>query len=537
MADPRLIGPHAASTTPPPFRRPAGRGRELPADLLRDATRRLGTVALMGASLWVLAPALLILALRAADAPLGGPHLQLLLVISACSIVVSLGVFAYTRRPTTKPEDALDLGLAYLIVTAFAIGLSWHSGPRSASGDLYPMITWVGPVILMFAALTPAAPLKTAAASLIAASMMPVAMLVARARGEWHFESASAVLIMHYPDYLIAGIGVVIANVFTRLGHQVAKAREMGSYQLGDLLGAGGMGQVYHATHRMLARPAAIKLIRPEALTGGDLGGMALALTRFRREAKTAASLRSPHTVELYDFGVTEDQTMYFVMELLEGMNLDMLVRAHGPMPAGRVVHILCQVCESLEEAHTRGLVHRDIKPDNIHLCRLGLRYDFAKVLDFGLVKSVADGGAPGEHTGATASGLTPGTPAYMSPEAALGDTLDGRSDIYALGCVAYWLLTGQPVFEASTSVQVIAKHLRNDPVPPSVRAPYEVPPELDRLVLACLAKRPDDRPVSAAELSRALAAIPVEPWTGEMARTWWEQHHPIVRPGEGESA
>src|SRR5262249_16796782 len=169
---------------------------------------------------------------------------------------------------------------------------------------------------------------------------------------------------------------------------QVAHAREMGSYRLGERLGSGGMGEVYKATHRMLARAAAIKLFRPEML-GQNAAAAQLAATRFRPEAEAAASLRSPHTLELYDFGVTEDQTLYYVMELLDGMDLETLVRTKGPVPAARAIYILRQVCESLEEAHARGLVHRDIKPANIHVGRLGLRHDFVKVLDFGLVKLV----------------------------------------------------------------------------------------------------------------------------------------------------
>ena len=198
-------------------------------------------------------------------------------------------------------------------------------------------------------------------------------MLWARAQGYWDFGPASNALLMHYPDYLLVGVAVVISHVVTTLGRQVAKAREMGSYQLGELLGRGGMGEVYKATHRMLARPAAIKLIRPEMLGGNDPAVAARAIARFRREAEAAAQLRSPHTVDLYDFGVTDDQTLYLVMELLDGMDLESLVRQHGPMPAARVIHVLRQVCDSLEEAHARGLVHRDIKPANIHLGRVGL--------------------------------------------------------------------------------------------------------------------------------------------------------------------
>ena len=207
-------------------------------------------------------------------------------------------------------------------------------------------------------------------------------------------------------------------------------------------------------------------------------------------------------------------------MELLDGMDLETLVRQHGPVGAGRVIYILRQVCESLEEAHVRGMVHRDIKPANIHLGRVGLRHDFVKVLDFGLVKVVAVDGP--EHSLATAAGLTPGTPAYMAPEMALGEAVDGRADLYALGCVAYYLLTGQVVFEADTPFQMVARHLRAEPVPPSLRTEVYVPLALEQLVLACLAKEPENRPQSAAELSRSLAAIEVEPWDEEQSRQWW---------------
>jgi serine/threonine-protein kinase len=280
------------------------------------------------------------------------------------------------------------------------------------------------------------------------------------------------------------------------------------------------MGEVYKATHRMLARPAAIKLIRPETIGAGDRDTAELAIARFRREAEAAANLRSPHTVELYDFGVTEDRTLYFVMELLEGMDLETLVRRHGPVPPARLIHILRQVCESLEEAHVRGLVHRDIKPANLHIGRLGLHDDFVKVLDFGLVKSLAS--TSDEQTLATARGLVLGTPAYMAPEMVRGEAIDGRADLYALGCVAYYLLTGHQVFDGENAMQLIARHLQATPVPPSKRAAIDVPPALERIVLACLAKEPEGRPRSAAELARALAAIDVPPWSEVQAAEWW---------------
>jgi eukaryotic-like serine/threonine-protein kinase len=355
--------------------------------------------------------------------------------------------------------------------------------------------------------------------------MNPVAMLIAMARGTWDFGPATNALLMHYPDYLLVGVAVVISHTVTSLGQQVAKAREMGSYQLGELLGRGGMGEVYKATHRMLARPAAIKLIRPATIGALDPAAAELAVSRFRREAEAAANLQSPHTVELYDFGVTDDQTLYFVMELLEGVDLDTLVREHGPVPAARAVHILRQVCASLEEAHVRGLVHRDIKPANIHVGRVGLVCDFVKVLDFGLVKPIADRSM--EPTLATQAGLVVGTPGYMAPEMVLSDTVDGRADIYALGCVAYYLLTGQQVFDGDTPMKVMAKHLQEAPIPPSQRAQIAVPPRLEQVVLACLAKKPDDRPRSAAELARLLAATDAGPWTDEQAADWWASARP----------
>ena len=479
-------------------------------------------MSLVGCGLWTLGSALGHLAERSLShgdsnwLRLEGPD-----AIAALSVLVSLVVFFYARSTDREPTSILNLGLAYMVFTALALGLTFHWAPMSASQSISPTISWIGAVVLMFAAMVPNTPAKTFLAGVVSVSMSPIAMWIARARGLWNFESPFDALLMHYPDYLLLGVAVVISHVVTGLGREVAKARAMGSYQLGELLGRGGMGEVYHARHRMLARPAAIKLIRPEVIGGNDPAAAELAAARFRREAETAASLRSPHTVELYDFGVTDDQTLYFVMELLEGLTLESLVRRHGALPAGRVVHILRQVCASLEEAHVRGLVHRDIKPANIHVGRLGLVYDFVKVLDFGLVKPIAGGSI--EHSLATQGGLVIGTPGYMAPEMAFSATVDGRADLYSLGCVAYYLLTGRHVFEGDTAMQVFAQHLQGVPTPPSQRGPYAVPPALEQIVLSCLAKTPEDRPQSAANLDRQLAAIDVEPWTDTHARQWWE--------------
>jgi serine/threonine-protein kinase len=351
-------------------------------------------------------------------------------------------------------------------------------------------------------------------------------MIVARARGTWDFGPTSHALLMHAPDYVLVVAASVIAHVVTRLGQQVANARELGSYQLGELLGRGGMGEVYRATHRLLARPAAIKLVRPEMIGAGTTEEARMALLRFRREAEVVARLRSPHTVALFDFGITEDRTFYLVMELLDGLDLESLVQQEGPLPPPRAVHVLRQVCESLEEAHAIGLVHRDIKPANIHLGRVGLRHDFVKVLDFGIVKSVAESDVT--QTQPTTEGLALGTPGYMAPEMALGAPIDGRADIYALGCVAYYLLTGRPVFAGSKGLQILVKRLTEDPPPLSSASASAIPPALERAVMECLARDPADRP-TAGELSRSLSAVRLNAWTNEDAARWWQSRERLA--------
>jgi serine/threonine-protein kinase len=249
---------------------------------------------------------------------------------------------------------------------------------------------------------------------------------------------------------------------------------------------------------------------------------------RFEREAQVIAQLRSPHTVTLFDFGIAEEGSFYYVMELLEGVDTDALVKRFGPIPAGRVVHILRQICHSLSEAESRGLVHRDIKPANIFLCRYGEDYDFVKVLDFGLAKTVHENPSDAE-TAITIQNVIQGTPAFIAPEQVLGgNDIDGRADIYSTGCVAYWLLTGQLVFTADTAMKTLLAHAHDMPEPPSVKTTQVIPADLDRLVLSCLAKDREHRPRSARDLLQRLDAILLdEPWTEQRARQWWKAHLP----------
>jgi eukaryotic-like serine/threonine-protein kinase len=441
------------------------------------------------------------------------------------AVLASVGLWWVAHRRRVSPSHLHTLGLIYQVCICFVISIItlWQYWIEAR---IVPNMTWVPAVVIMFPLIMPGPPRRMLAAALAAAATSPLALLLLDLSGKVKVTDPEDYFRMSFSPCVAAAFAYFGARIIYGLGREVALARELGSYQLGELLGRGGMGEVYRATHRMLARPAAIKLIRPEMIGGGDNDATQLAVRRFRLEAEVAASLRSPHTVELYDFGVTEDRTLYFVMELLDGMDLESLVRQKGPVPAGRVIYILRQVCESLEEAHRRGLVHRDIKPANIHLGCLGLQHDFVKVLDFGLVKSVAD--ESGEQSLATAAGLAPGTPAYMPPELAMGEAFDGRADIYALGCVAYFLLTGRLVFEAGNAMQMVTKHMLEVPVPPSGRVELAVPPELEALVLACLAKQPAGRPASAAELSLGLAAVAAEPWGEAEAKEWWKINRPV---------
>jgi serine/threonine-protein kinase len=335
-------------------------------------------------------------------------------------------------------------------------------------------------------------------------------------------------------------LGVTLATVVSRvlygLRRQVAEASELGQYLLEERIGGGGMGEVWRARHRLLIRPAAIKLIGRRAL-GAMAGDPELLARRFEREARATAALTSPHTVQLYDFGVAEDGRLYYVMELLDGLDLDTLVRQHGPLPAERVVHLLRQVCAALQDAHANGLVHRDIKPANIVVSRAGTTFDFVKVLDFGLVKFDSPSPAGADAVKLSTEGSWSGTPGYMAPEVVLGAAdADHRVDLYALGCVAYWLLTGHMVFEGENAMQVMIQHVQAEPKRPSLRTDRPVPAALEDLIMECLQKEPARRPASADAVGDRLAAVALTPvWTAERAEQWWAMHRPS--PGDSRPA
>jgi eukaryotic-like serine/threonine-protein kinase len=338
-----------------------------------------------------------------------------------------------------------------------------------------------------------------------------VLALIARAREQ------TDLLLPTLDALLWGGVAVTMATLVCRiiygLRKQVQAARKLGQYTLLQPLGAGAMGEVFLASHALLRRRTAIKLLRADSDGHG--------LERFEREVQLTSQLTHPNTIAIYDYGRTADGLFYYVMEYLEGVDLDGLIEVDGPQPPGRVIHILRQVCGALEEAHGLGLLHRDIKPANLFLCRRRGVPDLVKVLDFGLVKEV--GGS--EEVSPQRAHMLVGTPLYMAPEAIITPgRVDMRGDLYSLGAVGYALLTGCHVFEGSTSVELCSHHLHTPPTPPSARLGRELPRDLCDILLRCLAKHPSDRFASARELRAALdACADARTWTDEDAERWWE--------------
>jgi hypothetical protein len=505
-----------------------GMSSGLPADLLGQSAERLRILALLYAFVFFMAgvfPALLFPGDRTrflGSMVQWGP--------AAVGIVVALLVAGVIRSARVSLPAVMGIGLAFEVASSYGIAAAEFLDlqPMGMEGHMQGL-SWVAVWVLLFTVVVPTQPRRAVVAALASVSSVPVVVgMVMVIHGTTFGTSPFQFFFgLVFPYILIVGMAYVGARVVYGLGREVKRARDLGSYHLEEKLGQGGMGEVWRARHRMLARPAAIKLIRPSLATDARPGVSEDAVRRFEREAQVIARLRSPHTVELFDFGIADDGAFYYVMELLDGLDADALVRRWGAVPVERVVYLLRQVCHSLSEAEASGLVHRDIKPANIFLCRYGEEYDFVKVLDFGIVKAP---GQPAETGPAlTRENVVQGTPEFIAPEQALGGTdLDGRADIYATGCVAYWLLTGHLVFTAETHMAMLLHHAHTQPLPPSARTQRPIPAALDCLVLSCLAKDPANRPQSARELSRRLAELEgAEAWTQDRAREWWETHLP----------
>jgi serine/threonine-protein kinase len=440
-------------------------------------------------------------------------------------VLAAAGLLAAYRYRLVLPSTLVQLGLGFEVAVALAIAIVETSVPIAADRPVLG-ISAVGPWILFVSLFVPDRPRWALIAGVAAASMWPVAYAINSAR--LGFAPAPWTRLVIWPgiNYAMAALAwLILRRLYGEPAGQTTSADELGKYRLLAPIGAGGMGEVWKACHDMLARQAAIKLVRPMT-KATSARQMDLWVKRFRREANVIAGLQSPHTIYLYDFGVSRDGQFYYVMELLDGISLQTLVATFGPQPPSRIRAILIQICQSLEEAHQQSLVHRDLKPSNVMLCKLALEHDFVKVLDFGLAKCAACEDA----TQLTMDGVTAGTPGYIAPEVALGETMiDGRADLYALGCVAYFLLTGTLVFADANPMTVALKHVQATPEPPSTRTELPIPRELEQIVMQCLEKKPSDRPSSAREIAAMLAALDLPPWTEDDAAAWWERNLPAT--------
>ncbi len=463
------------------------------------------------------------------------------LIMLAAGIQLRVGAAGSTRR---------EREIMAMIFFLLNVGLAAYYSARYLSFDVARMApTWVSPIVFLFPLLVPGWVGLYVRAVVFAAVVTPVVFAFYSATvGHSVFSSQVAltsVVLTTVGVWVSCGLALTIGSLRMRLRNRLAEVEKerdeahhalesYGSYELDSRIGQGGMGEVWVGRHKLLKRPAAIKLIRPrQNSSDSDIVSKERAfdeaIARFEREATAIAMLSSPNTVQLYDFGRTDTGTFFFAMELLNGLDLDDYVRTYGPMSQPRVIYLLKQACNSLAEAHDAGLVHRDIKPKNLFMCRAGIRFDVLKVLDFGLVFDV-DGARSPEAVNLTADGEVCGTPAYMSPEQARRQAIDHRSDIYSLGAVAYYLLTGTPVFRATNPIELIVAHVQEAPEPPSQRAPQlGIRPALDDIVLRCLAKDRERRFASVWELYDALEAVSfVEPWSQPSAKEW-SQDHPSV--------
>jgi eukaryotic-like serine/threonine-protein kinase len=436
----------------------------------------------------------------------------------AAGTVTVLVVWILARRERVFGGRALAaLDGATVIVACLAWSLmGWGMGGLDGlySGLLASLLTCLGRAILV-----PTMTLRTLWTTSLALAPLPVV-------AGWVVVDPSYVgAPLPIAALLWSAIGLAIcltaSSVVYGLQEQVREAQQLGQYTLEEKIGQGGMGQVFRARHALLRRPTAIKLMPQTDASPAQL-------RRFEQEVQLTSKLTHPNTIIIYDYGHTPDGTFYYAMEYLDGMDLAAVVRRDGPQPPERVIHLLTQVCAALAEAHGAGLIHRDIKPENIVVGVRGGVPDFIKVLDFGLVKEVSQD----DRAGLTAENTLTGTPHYMAPEAILGRTVDARSDLYAVGCVGYALLTGRPVFDGDSIMQVCAAHVHSEPEPPSlVRA--DVPADLEQVLLACLSKDPEGRPVNAEQLADMLSACEhASLWSRERAREWWSAPPTLDRAG-----
>ncbi|MEO8593248.1 MAG: serine/threonine-protein kinase [Candidatus Solibacter sp.] len=484
-----------------------------------EASRRIGTLAILTTVTVVGASVLH----HALSPELAAAQQTPLFRLSALFLVLAgAGLAALQRSGLLTSQDLLDVGLVFEVAGALALSLMENANPVPATiaREYSGVSAWITICVMVI----PNRPWKSIAAAIASAAMVPCGHLLAAQILGYPAMRWNALAAYSLAGAIVAGWTPFISTRLHRMREDLRHARDFGSYHLEKLIGRGGMGEVWLAHHILLRRDAAVKLVLPRLLEGLNASARRLAQRRFEQEAQAIASLRSPHTVAIYDFGVAEGGSLYYAMEYLQGVNAEELIDRYGPQPAGRVIAFLRQAIDSLEEAHESGLIHRDVKPSNVFITRIGKRTDFVKLLDFGLVKALAD---PNGATEASRSQAT-GTPAFMAPEQVRGDEVDPRTDIYGLGCVAYFLLTGMVIFNKSGAMAMAMAHVTELPELPSTRSELPIPASLERLVMGCLAKDPNDRPQSAAELRARLdACTDVAPWSQADADRWWALHRP----------
>ncbi len=439
----------------------------------------------------------------------------------AAAIGVSALLWLLTRKGNLSPRTLMALDCVGTLLTLSAYAMMELSVPEFGRQRVDLEMTLIAIVVLMMrAVIIPSDTAHTAAVTLLGMVPAIAASIVTVNRGGGIGEAPLLNALIWTGSWTVAAVAIttLTSRVIYSLRTQVQEAQQLGQYVLDEKIGEGGMGTVYRARHALLRRPTAVKLIRPERTSE-------VAIARFEREVQMTALLTHPNTVSIFDYGRTPDGVFYYAMEYLEGVDIEELVDEFGAQSPARVTHVLRQIAGALAEAHEIGLVHRDIKPANIILCERGHVQDIAKVFDFGLVKSVA-GANPDEPHLSQVNTLV-GTPLYLAPEALLSpDEVDGRADLYALGAVGYYMLTGKPVFEGKTLMDIGAQHLHQAPVPPSLRLGAAIPPALEKLILKCLEKKPSDRFQSAAALRDALESLDALPvWTQVDARAWWNEH------------
>jgi serine/threonine-protein kinase len=446
-------------------------------------------------------------------------HIATMMHLAAVGVFFAMWLVCRKGRRSALQLNLINVGGLALASIFYSLMIGLAPGSDFTQALILALI--VVSTLNTHAIIVPATERRMLWVSSLAAAPVPITTYMIANRNphllagmSWAAFAAAAFVTM----WCLTGVATstLASRIIYGLQQRVRAATELGQYTLEEKIGEGGMGSVYRARHALLRRPTAIKL-----LTSGR--GDERQIRRFEREVQLTASLTHPNTIAIYDFGRTPDGVFYYAMEFLEGITLEELVEHDGPQPPARVVHLLVQVCSALIEAHQLGLVHRDIKPANIMLSLRGCVPDHVKVLDFGLVKEVAD-----QDPNTTAQNTLLGTPLYLAPEAITSpDAVGPATDLYAIGAVAYQLLTGHPPFEGQTVVEVCSKHLLAEPAPlssyasPHTGAP--IAPELEQLVLACLAKAPEARPHSAAELRDRLEALPLpSTWTAREAHDWW---------------